>query len=257
MSELLKTPGYRPGEAKPFTPPTPIHARPPMTSPPLGPSPRDRYWRIIVDMNVRIGGLAMYKTMWIDVRPGKEQEVLDLVANRIREYKEEYDLNYAEVGMVFEELDIFTIIDVKDEGTLVDFILDEIGPIEGVLEVKLGSINKMSNPIPAIEGEHFHLKQVTVGQTPEYRKVEGYRYYLIFIDAEPVSCRAIYKRLEITRDAQVRFFGFSLENYNTDILLALQVEDPYEARTHAIEKVRSIEGVRDTKIYTIDNVRSL
>jgi hypothetical protein len=122
------------------------------------------------------------------------------------------------------------------------------------LEVKSGELSKMSNPIEPFEGEHFHMEPITGGPTPVYRKVEGHSYYLIYLDVYPSEYRHVYENLGRHDDPNIRFFAIALSGMGEDIVVCLQAQNSFEVWDKVVDRLRKLDGVRDTRSYMVTNV---
>ena len=129
----------------------------------------------------------MYQTLWIDISSGMERTLLDLVVTKVREFRKKEELIHAEVGLVFEEFDIFAIFELDDNELLLDFVLKEIATIEGVTELRIGQLRKLSSPIrPLITiGDSGDGEGDSAAGVARNAFNLGESYFLIYLDALP------------------------------------------------------------------------
>ena len=199
----------------------------------------------------------MYTTMWIDILSGKENETFEAVRDRMAKFKEDKGLNYAEIGMVFEEFDIFAIFEFQDTEILVDWILEEIAPLEGVIEIKLGNMCKVNKPLAPLESKPFTIRKMSNGDDPVFTKAKGHSFFITYLDALPARYPQIYKDLVALNDPHIRYFAYCLDSYEEDIIVCLVMEDLEQAKMHIVDTLRNIEGMWDTRTYVVNNVEFL
>ena len=106
----------------------------------------------------------MYQTLWIDIQSGLENTTYEAVKEKVKKFKEDRGIGYAEIGMVFEEFDIFALFEYADSGALTKWILDEIAPLEGVVELKIGNLTHVDKPLKPLESKPFTLRQMSDGE---------------------------------------------------------------------------------------------
>ena len=198
----------------------------------------------------------MYQTLWIDISSGMERTLLDLVVTKVREFRKKEELIHAEVGLVFEEFDIFAIFELDDNELLLDFVLKEIATIEGVTEIRIGQLRKLSSPIRPL---------ITIGDSGDGEGDAaaggarnafnlGESYFLIYLDALPQQYPAIMEGLDKMGDPNIRFYGYCLDSYEEDLVVCLAMEGFEQARYHIVDTLRNIKGMRDTRTYMVNNV---
>jgi DNA-binding Lrp family transcriptional regulator len=199
----------------------------------------------------------MYQTMWIDILSGKENETYEAVKERMARFKQDKGIKYAEIGMVFEEFDIFAVFEMNDTELLLDFILDEVAPLDGVVEIKVGNLYRVSKPLEPLKEKAAAIREVTSREEKVFTKVRGHSFYLIYLDALPSKYPSIYEELGKLDDPHIRYYAYCLDSYEEDLLVCLAMENHEEVRHHILETLRNIKGMWDTRSLLVNNVEFL
>jgi len=199
----------------------------------------------------------MYQTIWLDISSGKDKELFPVVLEKLRKFKGEGGFDYGEAGIIFEECDIFILVDQEDAGALLDFVLRELSPLEGVMEMRMGHLMKVSAPPkPLAEEPADPGSRLGTDITPETRG-KGPSFFLIFLDTLPSDHRTIYEALGEMNDPRMRYHAYCLDSYKEDIMVCMVMEAIEQAKYHIITKLRSIQGIRDTRTFVVNNVEFL
>jgi hypothetical protein len=199
----------------------------------------------------------MYQTLWIDISSGKEGALFEVVLRKIREFKEAEGFPHAEVGLVFEEFDIFAIFDLEDNDLLLDFILREVAPLEGVEEIRMGQLCRVFPALAPLETPPLVEGITEDGALKLSPPHKGHSYFLIYLDALPIEYPRIFGTLQQMDDPNIRFFAYCLDSYAEDMVVCLAMEGFEEAKYHIVSKLRCIEGMRDSRTYMVNNVHFL
>jgi len=199
----------------------------------------------------------MYQTMWIDIQSGKEDETFEAVKQKVKRFKSERGFGYAEVGMVFEEFDVFAVFELADTEVLTRWILEEIAPLEGAVEIKMGRFAMVDRPLRPLESKPLTIRRAAGGEEKVFNLPKGHSFLLIYLDALPAKYPAIYKALGQLDDTALRYRAYCLDSYEEDMVVCLVMEDFEKARSHIVDKIRQLDGMKDTRTYVVNNVEFL
>ncbi len=182
----------------------------------------------------------MYYSIWIDILTGKDTTVPEEILEVFQELKADERVHFVELGIIFEDWDIFGLIEVDEPGVLVEFMVEKVCMVDGVEEILVGNLHGVTEEIAPIAGDD----------------VEG-SYYLIYLDAEPAYYKEIYNTLHEAADDDIRFFGYCFEHYDRDLVVGLLADDIEEATQRILCRLRTMEGMRDTFTYIVNNTIQL
>jgi len=192
----------------------------------------------------------MYDTVWIDVLSGMEERTYERVLQKIEEFKEEKLIAYAELGLVFEEFDIFAVFETGDSEMLLEFLVDHVAPLEGVMEIRTGNILKISRPLTPLGGG-------TPSGGDDAGEGMKRSYFMTYLDAFPAHYSRVFEQLKDLSHPLIRYFGYCLDSYDEDVVVCLDTDDLRAAKDFISEKLRKLEGMRDTRTYLVYNVTCL
>ena len=111
----------------------------------------------------------MYHTIWIDIISGKDNFTPEKILDEFKEFNKQDDVKYIEMGIVFEDWDVFAIVDIDNSDDLVKFLIKKICPIDGIEEVRMGNLNLINKALTPLDEDKFDT--------------EEHMYFLVYLDA--------------------------------------------------------------------------